>query len=209
VDPEQLIRDYGYWALFVGTFLEGETIVIIAGFMAFTGLLDLKWLIVVSFCGTFLSDQVFFYFGYWKGRSFIAARPKWQARADRIQPLIDRYRNYIILGFRFFYGVRNVVPLALGASGLNPLRYLILNFLGAAIWAVSFGTAGYLFGHLLKPLLADVHKYRGFIYAALAAVALLFWVRRIRRKRHIESQLEVKVKDQSGVKAIPDAPRSA
>lgn len=199
MDPEQLIRDYGYWALFVGTFLEGETIVIIAGFMAFTGLLDLKWLILVSFCGTFLSDQLFFYFGYWKGRAFIAAKPNWQARADRIQPLIDRYRNYIILGFRFFYGVRNVVPLVLGASGLNPLRYLILNFLGAAIWAASFGTGGYLFGHLLKPLLADVHKYQGFIYAGIAAIALVFWVRRSMRKRKLEAKLAASESGRTGL----------
>ena len=183
MDFEQLIRDYGYWALFVGTFLEGETIVIIAGFMAFTGLLDLKWLIIVSFCGTFLSDQLFFYFGRWKGREFIAARPKWQARADRLQPMLERYKNYIILGFRFFYGLRNVTPLALGSSGINPFRYLILNFLGAAIWAISFGTGGYLFGHAVKPLLADVHKYQGFIYAGIAAIALILWLRRVYRKR--------------------------
>ena len=186
MDFEQLIRDYGYWALFIGTFLEGETIVIIAGFMAFTGLLDLKWLITVSFCGTFLSDQLFFYFGRWKGREFIAKRPKWQARADRLKPLLDKYKNYIILGFRFLYGVRNVTPLVLGSSGINPIRYLILNFVGAAVWAISFGTGGYLFGHMLKPILADVHKYQAYIYVGIAALALAFWYRRNVRKRRLE-----------------------
>lgn len=187
MDFEQLIRDYGYWALFVGTFLEGETIVIIAGFMAFNGLLDLKWLIVTAFCGTFLSDQLFFYFGLWKGREFIAKRPKWQVRADKFKPVLEKYKNFIILGFRFFYGLRNVTPLVLGSSGINPVRYLILNFIGAVIWAIAFGTGGYLFGHAVEPILDDVHKYQGFIYAAVAAVGLLFWIRRMNRKRRVES----------------------
>ena len=37
-----LIASYGYYALFVGTFLEGETVLIAAGFAAHRGILDLS-----------------------------------------------------------------------------------------------------------------------------------------------------------------------
>lgn len=200
---QQLIGEYGYPLLFIGTFLEGETIVIIAGVMASDGLLELKPLILAAFCGTFLSDQLFFYFGRWKGREFIAKRPKWQARADRLQPILEKYKNYIILGFRFFYGLRNVTPLVLGSSGIHPLRYLILNFLGALIWAISFGTTGYLVGHAIKPFLAGVNKYQGFIYAGIAAIALFFWIRRSVRKRRIEAELAATVLSQGKITSVP------
>lgn len=203
MDFEQIIRDYGYWALFIGTFLEGETIVIIAGFMAFNGLLEIKPLILTAFCGTFLSDQLFFYFGLWKGQAFVAARPKWQVRVLRIQPIIAKYQNWIILGFRFFYGLRNVTPLVLGLSGVNPLRYLILNFLGAAIWAISFSYAGYFFGHAIEPILDDVHKYQGFIYAGIAAIALFFWIRRSVKKRRIEAELAASLSAKSDRAGVP------
>lgn len=200
---EQLIRDYGYLFLFVGTFLEGETIVIIAGVMASDGLLELKPLILAAFCGTFLSDQLFFYFGRWKGRAFVAARPKWQVKVLRIQPTIEKYQNFIILGFRFVYGLRNVTPLVLGLSGVNPFRYLLLNFLGAVIWAISFGTGGYLLGHAAKPFFAGMHKYQGFIYAGIAAIALIFWIRRSVRKRKIEAELAATVTRQREISVAP------
>lgn len=186
---EQIIRDYGYWALLVGTFLEGETIVIIAGVMASHGMLELKPLILAAFTGTFISDQLFFYFGRWKGREFIAKRPKWQARADRLKPILEKYKNYIILGFRFFYGLRNVTPLVLGSSGISPLRYLILNFLGAAIWAISFGSAGFLLGHAIERYLDRFHKYQWFVYGGIAAIAAFFWIRRTIRKRRLEAEI--------------------
>lgn len=37
-----LIASYGCYALFVGTFLEGETVLIAAGFAAHRGILDLS-----------------------------------------------------------------------------------------------------------------------------------------------------------------------
>jgi len=206
VDWEQLqhlIREYGYLALFIGTFLEGETIVIIAGVMASDGLLELKPLILAAFCGTFLSDQLFFYFGRWRGRAFVAARPKWQVKVLRIQPTIEKYQNFIILGFRFVYGLRNVTPLVLGLSGVNPLRYLVLNFLGAVIWAISFGTGGYLLGHAAKPFFAGMHKYQGFIYAGIAAIALFFWIRRSVRKRKLEAELAASLSAKSDHARVP------
>lgn len=191
MDFEYIIREYGYLALLIGTFLEGETIVIIAGVMAAEGLLELKPLILAAFTGTFISDQLFFYFGRWKGREFIAKRPKWQARSDRLKPILEKYKNYIILGFRFFYGLRNVTPLVLGSSGISPLRYLILNFLGAAIWAISFGSAGYLLGHAIQRYLDRFHQYQWFVYGGIAAIAGFFWIRRTIRKRRIEAQISL------------------
>jgi membrane protein DedA with SNARE-associated domain len=53
---ELLVKTFGYWALFVGTFLEGETILIICGFFAHRGYLELAWVIVVAFMGSLAGD---------------------------------------------------------------------------------------------------------------------------------------------------------
>ena len=42
MDLQQIISDYGYLALFILTFLEGETVLVIAGFLAFQGKLELQ-----------------------------------------------------------------------------------------------------------------------------------------------------------------------
>jgi membrane protein DedA with SNARE-associated domain len=64
---QQLLKDYleihGYWVLFVGTFLEGEAILIMAGFLAFQGYLNVGGVIITAFAGSFLGDQFYFYLG--------------------------------------------------------------------------------------------------------------------------------------------------
>jgi membrane protein DedA with SNARE-associated domain len=57
---ELVIGSYGYIALFLGTFVEGETILLMAGFAAHLGYLYLPWVILVAFLGSLSGDQVFF-----------------------------------------------------------------------------------------------------------------------------------------------------
>jgi len=57
---DRLIDTYGYWAILVGTLLEGETILLLGGFAAYQGYLALPWVILAAFIGAFCGDQLFF-----------------------------------------------------------------------------------------------------------------------------------------------------
>lgn len=46
---EEVVTHYGYIGILIGTFLEGETILIIAGFLAHRGYLELPFVIVRIF----------------------------------------------------------------------------------------------------------------------------------------------------------------
>lgn len=173
---EGLVVQYGYLALFVGTFLEGETILIIAGYLAQEGLLDLPWVIVSAFLGTFAGDQTFFFLGRRKGVGFLAKRPAWQRNTERAFALLERYQVGVILGFRFLYGIRNVTPFVIGSSGLHPARFFVLNFLGAATWAVAFGCVGYYLGAFAETALRDLKKYEMVGLGAFCAAALLYFL---------------------------------
>ncbi len=173
----ELIVHYGYAALFVGTFLEGETILIIAGYLAQDGFLDLPLVILAAFLGTFAGDQTFFFLGRHKGVGFLARRPAWRRNTEKAFALLNRYQVAVILGFRFLYGIRNVTPFVIGSSGLHPLRFFILNFLGAATWAVAFGSLGYHLGTFVEVVLRDVKKYEmiGLAVVGFLALAYFLW----------------------------------
>ena len=178
MDLQQLISDYGYLALFIGTYLEGETILLIAGFLAHSGGLglELPYVILSAFLGTFAGDQTFFYIGRLKGISFLEKRPHWHSKTDKVFDMLHRHQLPVILGFRFIYGIRNVTPFVIGASRLSPVKFFILNFLGALIWAVSFGLIGYQFGDIAERVMGDVAQYQGYLLMALVGVGLfLFW----------------------------------
>lgn len=176
MDLQQLIIDYGYIALFIGTFLEGETILVIAGFLAHSGYLDLHLAILSAFLGTFAGDQTFFYLGRWKGIAFLEKRPLWHSKTDKVFEMLHKHQIKVVLGFRFLYGVRNVTPFVIGASRMHPLKFFSLNFLGAMIWAISFGYMGYTFGDLAEAILGRIQQYEMYILGGLLVIAgLLFW----------------------------------
>ena len=111
---ESFIRDYGYWAILIGTFLEGETVVIIGGLFAHLGLLELPYVILSAFIGGFSGDQLYYFIGYFRGRELFARHPKWQNHADKALRRVEQYHNAIILGFRFVYGMRMIFPFVMG-----------------------------------------------------------------------------------------------
>jgi len=176
MDFQQLIIDYGYWALLVGTFLEGETILVIAGLFAHLGYLQLPWVVCTAFAGTFAGDQLFFHLGRHKGIAFLEKRPLWHRKADKVFKLLHRHPLKIVLGFRFLYGIRNVTPFVIGASGLHSGKFFALNGLGALLWAIAVGYLGYEFGDIAHTFLGDIKQYeRHLLIGLLMLGAFLFW----------------------------------
>jgi membrane protein DedA with SNARE-associated domain len=192
IDLTQLIRDYGYLAIFVGTFLEGETILLIAGFLSFTGQLELHWSILAAFVGSSTGDQLYFFIGRFQGRKLLQRFPAWRERTDRVFYHVHKHQNLLILSFRFFYGLRNVTPFAIGMSEVATTRFIVLNLIGAAIWAVSFGVAGYTFGHAFEFLLGKIKQYELTLLGILAIVGLSIWLsarlRNHARKKRFEAE---------------------
>ena len=62
-----LVREFGYLAVFIGTFLEGETILVVAGFAAYEAYLELPLVIVTAFFGSLFGDQLYFFIGRYQG----------------------------------------------------------------------------------------------------------------------------------------------
>jgi membrane protein DedA with SNARE-associated domain len=181
---EALISHYGYLAILIGTFLEGETILVLGGFAAHRGMLDLWGVVASAFAGSLASDQLFFFVGRWRGETWLARRPTWQPGVARVRDLIERHDTAIILAFRFLYGLRNVTPFALGMSHVSVLKFAVLNAVGAAAWAVAVAGLGWFLGSAAKQLLGGVERYELHIAAAVIAVGLALWTwRRLRARR--------------------------
>ncbi len=172
---ETWIGEYGYLAVLLGTFLEGETILILAGFAAHRGYLALPWVICAGFIGTLLGDQLFFFLGRRHSEYLLKRKPHWKPRMDRVQAMVDNYRVWVILSFRFLYGLRTLIPFALGMSQV-PLRlFLFLNLLGALIWSVAVGVAGFLFGQALEIFLGNLKRYELIVLLTLGGIGLIIW----------------------------------
>lgn len=182
---EHLIREYGYWALLVGTFFEGETILIIGGITAHLGYLELPRVMAVAFIGSFSGDQFYFCVGRLRGRDLLSKHPRWQSRAEKVHRLLHRYHDLIMLGFRFVYGIRIMTPIVLGINHrVKTSRFVVLNAIGAVIWSVVISAGGYLFGYALEGFIKDIKRYELEIILTVLMVGIILWaVHRYREKK--------------------------
>lgn len=173
-----------YVVIFVGTFLEGETVLLMAGFAAHRGYLSVAWVMLLAFAGSYAGDQLWFWVGRRHGPALLRRRPKWAPRVERAKALLERWHAGFILGFRFVYGIRTVTPFALGMTRISALRYLVLNGIGAAVWAVVVTLLGYGFGEAIQLFVKRAHHLEIGIVAAMGLVALALWTARRLREGH-------------------------
>ena len=98
---ESLIENYGYLAILIGTFLEGETILVLGGFTAHQGYLALPWVILAAFAGSLCGDQLFFYLGRKHSQAVLSKRPSWKLKAEKVHKMMNQFQTPMILSFRF------------------------------------------------------------------------------------------------------------
>ena len=180
----ELIETWGYAAVFAGAFFEGETVLIIAGFLASGGHLELAYVILSGFLGGLAGDQFYFYLGRARGRRLIERRESWRPRLQRIESILERHGTLLMLGYRFMYGVRLVTPLVLGAFGVGRLRFLTLNLINAAVWSALIASLGYAFGQVVAQMFEQVRRYELVVVILLALAGLGGWLfYRVRERR--------------------------
>lgn len=143
---QQILKEYlelhGYWVLFVGTFLEGEAILLMAGFLAFRGYLDISGVVLTAWAGSFLGDQFYFYLGRLKGRALLKRFHSIARKFREALKLIEKYGVFVAFISRFTYGFRIVLPIILGITKLAPRTFLWINLVSALTWALVFALGG-------------------------------------------------------------------
>lgn len=178
IDVNSLITHYGYWALFIGCLAEGETFTLLGGVAAHQGLLHYGWVVLVAACGGMAGDTVLFFLGRSFGTRILKRFKKHQSKIESAQRLIKKHPTGFVIGVRFMYGLRIIGPIIIGGSGLRPSKFMLLNCIGAILWAIIFVSLGYAGGQIIAPWLGVLDHYIKYIFWVLLAVALV-WAARV------------------------------
>jgi membrane protein DedA with SNARE-associated domain len=183
MDLASLIQQYGYMAVFVGSILEGETLLVLAGLAARRGYLSLQWVVVVAVTGAFIGDQIVFLLGRRLGPSVLARLPRLRSPIARADALLKRYGAFVVISLRFTYGLRLAGVLAIGMSRMSWSRFASLNLVGALLWAPIVAGAGYLLGSAVEPLLEEGRYGEYLLFGTVIFVGVVVWLLARRRAR--------------------------
>jgi membrane-associated protein len=186
------VAHYGYWAVAAALLLEntgipvpGETILLLASFLAYSrDELQLSWIIAIGIVAATIGDNLGFVAGYYGGRRLLDRyqnifRIK-NATLLRGEQLFAHYGAATIFFARFVFGMRVIAGPMAGVLRMPWKKFLIFNFLGAALWVSVISVAGYLFGRHWDRLENAIKRFdlAAAVGAALVIVVLWWWNRR-------------------------------
>lgn len=182
---ENFIAQWGYLAVLLGSVFEGESVVVAAGFAAHRHFLELPSVMVIAAIGSAIGDQIWFQLGRHYGQRVLARFPRLAPGVAHASDLLRRYDTSFIIGCRFVYGTRLAGPIAIGLSGVAPLRFTLLNIAAAALWAAVIAGLGYGFGETILRVFGHIHQLERYAVPAIIAAGLLiaFVLHRRRRPR--------------------------
>jgi len=173
MDLPALLHDYGYLLIFVGTFAEGETLLMLGGYFAHRGYLDLAGVMAAAFVAAVCGDQLFFHIGRNHATRLFERFPRLHDKVRIAVHRAERHQNLVVLGMRFLWGLRVALPLAMGMTRMNGKKFFWLNLFSAAVWSVLFASLGYGTGRMFEHLVDDLHRYELWIAGGLLAIGAL------------------------------------
>jgi membrane-associated protein len=146
--------------LLIGFFLPGDSLLITAGLVAATGVLDIWLLNVLLIVAAIVGDSVGYAIGYRVG-------PRLFTREDsllfnrkhllRTKVFYEKYGGKTIVLARFIPLIRTFAPVVAGIGQMEYRRFLFYNVFGGIGWVVSLTWAGYLLGTLVPDISRYIH----------------------------------------------------
>lgn len=176
MSPEALLEQFGYFAVFIGTFLEGEAILITAGFFASRGYLDVFWVAVIAFGGAYAGHVFWFWLGRAHGVKLLDRFPRMGRHFGKGIRVFERYGASAIIITQWIYGLRITCAVVIGMSRISMVKFLVYEALSCALWAVVITFAGFYFGRAIEAVLGRVEHIEKYALIGIAAVAVGFWL---------------------------------
>jgi len=179
MDFTNLILTYGYSFIFLGSMFEGEIVLVLGGLVAYAGILKLHFILLFAILGAITADICWFMIGRKKGAA-IFKKFGWLEKISRKpQAMIHKNPKAISFFMRFMYGFRNVVPMSLGMSEIKTSTFIFYDSLGAILWVLIIGFAGYFFGDILEVFIGRIrhNEFRIIIIAVTSFYLITLIIR--------------------------------
>lgn len=187
-----IMTSLGYWGIGLLMFLENlfppipsELIMPLAGFTVARGEMNFFLAVLAGTIGTVLGALPWYYLGHFLGtervRDLADRYGRWLTVTgkdiDRADRWFDRQGIKAVLLGRLIPGVRTLISLPAGISGMNLPVFLVFSTIGTVLWTLLLTAAGYFLGdnyELVDEYLGPLSK----VIAVIIVVSFLFWVAR-------------------------------
>ena len=140
---ESFIIHWGYPALFLGAFVEGDAAAFLGGVLAHNGLMSFVPAAMVVAVAAMSIDNLLFHMGRNLTRF---PRLRSMTETPLARHTLDLLRDHpvkVILAFRFVWGTRTLTPPVVGMAGIDARLFFVLDAISVTLWSLVCTSAGY------------------------------------------------------------------
>nr|WP_241429105.1 DedA family protein [Agrococcus sp. ARC_14] len=207
IDIEGLITGAGAWALLVvcaivfvetgllvGFLLPGDTLLVIAGVLSFTGAIQQPiWLVMLCIAACAIAgDQLGYYIGHKAGPPIFQRRSSGlfsHRTIERTNRFFVRYGAAAVIIARFIGIVRTFMPVAAGVGKMPWPLFFRLDIIGGLLWGAGLPLLGWGVAHI-PGVAAIVTEYIDLVLIGVVVIAIGFIVwHAIQSRREVEREI--------------------
>ncbi len=175
---EDLIREYGLWAVFFGVMIEGDLTLLFAGVLAHYGLFSFSEALLTSTLGGFIGDLISYLIGY-TGKERIKNSEFYQRAQPRLERLCARFGLFSVFLVKYVYGLRTASAVFWGFAHMRFRRFGPLTLVSCGAWALVLIGLGFSFSGAIGVVIGRVRRAGILLLVAFAiacAVALALYL---------------------------------
>ncbi len=175
---EDIIREWGYLALFLYSFGGGFVGLVVAGIFSYTGELNLYMSMAIAGVSNFLGDQFLFYMARTNKHFAKDTMKKYGRKVAYAHLLMRKYGSFAIFLQKYVYGIKTLIPLAIGLTKFSAPKFMIYNVFASIVWAVVVGSIAFMLGEVVLTYAED-YKYYGLAILATIILGISYLFKRI------------------------------
>ena len=171
---ENLIKEYGLWAVFFGVMIEGDLTLLFAGVLAHHGLFGFGEAFLTGTLGGAVGDLISYLIGY-TGKEKIKSSTIYQRALPRLERLSARFGVYSIFLVKYIYGMRTASAILWGFAHMPLRRFGPLTMASCTAWVLILSGLGYSFSGAVEVMIGRVQRV-GLVLLVAVIVTLAGWL---------------------------------
>lgn len=181
------LSTYGYIILFLYTLGGGMVALIAAGILSHMGKMDLSTSIFIAALSNAIGDMILFYIGRYN-KDYVRPYIKNHRRKFAYSCLLmKKHGNKFLFIKKYIYGLKTLIPIAIGFTPSYSLnKFIVINIIASIVWALVVGISSYFIGGIFEQI-SNFFNENGWIMPlfmiSLLAAIWIFLSKNTRRKR--------------------------
>ena len=175
---ENLIKDWGYIVLFLYSFGGGFVALVVAGILSYSGDLNIFLTLIVAGVANFIGDQFLFTIARNNKNTAKKMMEKHRRKIAMAHLLMRKYGSWVIFLQKYIYGIKTLIPLAMGITKYDYKKFIFFNFFATIVWTLVIGISSYMLGELVYKYIDEFKTY-GLVAVVLILLMIVYGFRKL------------------------------